>query len=397
MKKVILILMWGLLTGCAHRGVTTENSVSTTMDDSTLVHKFEVKDSRGVPVEGALVKPTTVVATTIDNDKELYPSCTTDVNGMCEFSLTSQFNGKYVKPYTVVFGEVSKAGYLTVPAFNDQRNADKPRGSRNITLDPIQQTFMVRFSAKDINNNPLPGVKAKANLIKYAGEVECTTDSTGMCEKKLEVTVSQAGSSILTAYAYLSGMYNQSLRKENITFAQSIIDLNFVLDRPSDYVCDEVKKLASHSLADQMTTWVDSLRTKALIQDTVVSHGNFCTSVFKNKKFASVKLSSTLVYNSLKLSPYQIGTRVFDDVVRKMLDIVAPAVATFPLEGYEIAVKTATGDATEKYIDKRLLNYQFYLPKKSVTSYKNKDITGQQLIDSSIVLLNDERIDLKLQ
>jgi len=88
---------------------------------------------------------------------------------------------------------------------------------------------------------------------------------------------------------------------------------------------------------------------------------------------------------------------MFDDVVRKMLDVVAPAVASFPLDGYEIAVKTAAGDAIEKYYDKKSLNYQFYLPKKSVVSYKNKDITGQQLIDASVILLNDERIDLKLQ
>jgi hypothetical protein len=38
---------------------------------------------------------------------------------------------------------------------------------------------------------------------------------------------------------------------------------------------------------------------------------------------------------------------------------------------------------------------RFYLPKQAVQKYK--DITGQQLIDASVVLLNDERIDLRLQ
>jgi hypothetical protein len=88
---------------------------------------------------------------------------------------------------------------------------------------------------------------------------------------------------------------------------------------------------------------------------------------------------------------------MFDDVVRKMIDVVAPAVSKFQLEGYEIGVTTAYGNAANDYSDQKPLYYQFYLPKKMVQSYKNKDITGQQLISASIILLNDERIDLKLQ
>ncbi len=38
-----------------------------------------------------------------------------------------------------------------------------------------------------------------------------------------------------------------------------------------------------------------------------------------------------------------------------------------------------------------------YMPKEIVHQYKEHDITGQHLIDSSIILLNGERIDVKMQ
>lgn len=40
---------------------------------------------------------------------------------------------------------------------------------------------------------------------------------------------------------------------------------------------------------------------------------------------------------------------------------------------------------------------RLYIPKQGVQVYKDNGITGQQLIDRSVVVLNGERIDLKLQ
>lgn len=383
----------GFLAGCANRG----NRVKSEDTDSSLVHSFVVKDSHGNAVENALVKATNVFGSTIDDQKQYYPSCITDKNGQCQFKLTSQFGGQYVKAYTTVMGEVSKTGYLPEPAHvTDTQGNSKNDAGLKVILDPAQQTILARFKSIDAQGSPLADVKFRATLPQYGVEVECTSDSLGTCEKDIEYKVAARNSVKILGEATLSGRYSQKSTRE-ANFGQNNMDFNFTLDRSVDYLCDALKVPASQALANQMTLWVDSLRLKALIQDTVVQHGDFCTSAFKGKQYASVNLYSTSVFNSLKLNPYQIGVRMFDDVVRKMLDVVAPAVASFPLDGYEIAVKTAAGDAIEKYYDKKSLNYQFYLPKKSVVSYKNKDITGQQLIDASVILLNDERIDLKLQ
>jgi len=89
---VFLIMISVLMAGCVKRG-------SYKVTDPSLVHTFVVKDSQGKAVDGALVKATGVFGSTIDDQKQYYPSCTTDKNGQCQFKLTSQFGDEYIKAY----------------------------------------------------------------------------------------------------------------------------------------------------------------------------------------------------------------------------------------------------------------------------------------------------------
>jgi len=93
-----------------------------------------------------------------------------------------------------------------------------------------------------------------------------------------------------------------------------------------------------------------------------------------------------------------IGAIVFDDAVKKPLAVLATSTSTHPtLDGYDILVKSTKqsfGDSAEPM---KLAYFRFYFPKQLVTRYQDKDITGQQLLDGSVILLNDDRVDLKLQ
>lgn len=40
------------------------------------------------------------------------------------------------------------------------------------------------------------------------------------------------------------------------------------------------------------------------------------------------------------------------------------------------------------------MEYRFFIPLEVAKQYKDKDITGRQLAERSIILLNDERITL---
>ena len=65
--------------------------------------------------------------------------------------------------------------------------------------------------------------------------------------------------------------------------------------------------------------------------------------------------------------------------------------------GYELIVNTSTKNFIEENAVPQEIEYRFYIPKDVVKSYKNLDITGQQVLDSSIILRDGERIELKLQ
>lgn len=360
-----------------------------------LIHTFVVKDEEGKLVQGARVETEEMWGAQNDYAR---PVCTTDQTGTCRFPpMYSMFGNYGGLPYTTVQVKITKDGYLPNTVFDDQGGGGSKmhqNNGLNSTLVSAKTAITLKVGARDLQKRPLGDVSINAQINDRSGR--CVTDSAGSCQIPVEFVRKDRSNYKVTFDVAATGRYSKKQTKELPSGIKSDIT-EIVLDQPADYLCDALQTAQNQALAKQMTEWVDALRVKAIIQDTVIAHGNFCTTNFKNKKYASVKLDHTSVFNSLKLNNYQIGVRMFDEVVRKMLDVVAPAVASLPLDGYDLMIQTATGDATEKYADKKTLTYRFYLPKQAVQKYKDKDITGQQLIDASVVLLNEERIDLKLQ
>ncbi|MDZ4711284.1 MAG: hypothetical protein SGI89_03055, partial [bacterium] len=48
----------------------------------------------------------------------------------------------------------------------------------------------------------------------------------------------------------------------------------------------------------------------------------------------------------------------------------------------------------DKNVEPQKLIYKFVVPIEVVVRYKNNDVTGQQVFDESVILLDDERIEL---
>ncbi|SOZ17076.1 hypothetical protein CBM2609_A110010 [Cupriavidus taiwanensis] len=119
---------------------------------------------------------------------------------------------------------------------------------------------------------------------------------------------------------------------------------------------------------------------------------------FKAKKYLQLKINTTNTYNSLKLDKYAIAKRIFDDSLRKILNPLNDDISNpRAFYGYDLVVYGYARDFSKEYSSPEKIEYRFMMPQESVRHYKNKDISGQQLLDASIILMNDERIDLKLQ
>ncbi len=107
---------------------------------------------------------------------------------------------------------------------------------------------------------------------------------------------------------------------------------------------------------------------------------------------AYLQLSITSPVPAQAGSRYQLAALAFDDHIAHL---VRPVLAYFQQIGdfdgisFSTTLKLAHGDSTEAV--------EFYFPFAAVRCYAAYDCTGQQLIDTAIVLINGERASLNLQ
>lgn len=169
--------------------------------------------------------------------------------------------------------------------------------------------------------------------------------------------------------------------------------------RPIDYFSDEfLNSSVFSSMKDRVLGFIDILLLQSIIQDARLETRSIKTSVFKEKNYLSLALTSINVFNSLKISKYDIGKKLFDDIVRKILNPLNDNLALVKeLYGYDLVINGYTKSIADEKASNTKIEYRFYIPKDIVAKYKNKDISGQQLLDNSIILMDDERVDFKLQ
>lgn len=149
-------------------------------------------------------------------------------------------------------------------------------------------------------------------------------------------------------------------------------------------------------IIEDINMFTSEILLKGLIGKAELVRHSIQTIIFKNFKYLTFEFDQAIVYNSLQLTKYEVGARVFDDIVRKVLTPLNALNPPQDIYGYNIKVISSMKDFSEKYSTGENMTFEFYLPKDKVSVYKNSDITGQGLIDSSIILLDGERIDLNL-
>lgn len=169
--------------------------------------------------------------------------------------------------------------------------------------------------------------------------------------------------------------------------------------KPIDFFSPEFILLEKdEKLKLKVIAFVDSIKVQGYLSDAYLEFRSINSSEFKGKKYLSFKFDNSITYNSLKLNKYDIAKHIFDDVIRKVLNPMNEYISDPKrFYGYDLTVIGHTKSFADKYATSQAISYRFYIPENAVRAYKNKDISGQQLIDKSIILMDDERIDLKLQ
>ena len=266
---------------------------------------------------------------------------------------------------------------------------------------------MYEVIANDANGKSLSGVAVKIEMKGKNSEVEsssCITDENGRCPTFLHNLSRESSMSTAKVEGSKDGYYTVkeggfSLAGSNNLPLQGPVSIKLKMVRPIDYLADDFAKSArDRELRDRVLRFIDIIRLESILNEAEVMLKGIGTVDFKGKKYLQVKVSSTTQYNNLKLNKYDIGKRIFDDTVRKMLNPLNSAIAApKAYYGYDIVVYGYSKSFADKYAVADKHEFRFLMPESVVRRYKDKDISGQALLDASVILLNDERIDMKLQ
>jgi len=179
----------------------------------------------------------------------------------------------------------------------------------------------------------------------------------------------------------------------------NLIDEKITLIHPSDYFNKDFWRLNKYnSMREKVLSILDLVKLQSILKDCILKYDYIKIERFKEKNYVSFGFNELNKYNSIKLNQYEIARIIFDVVVRKILSPLNLFLYdSKEIDGYQLNISTETKNFIDKDAISKRMDFNFYLNKKDVANYKNNDITGQQLIDKTIILLNDERIDLRLQ
>lgn len=290
-----------------------------------------------------------------------------------------------------------------------------PSAPTHATMYP-DVTHSYELLVNDVRGQPMEGVNVTFSISAGGStgtktKIDCITTASGIC--RTDIRVPQTAG-LTTIKSYVSGVRYHVSRQDFYSVSggffstygssetsnkDSLTKGSIILTKPVDYLSEEfLNSPADRELREQAIKFISLIRLQSLIVDADIMLRSAGTSSFKAKKYFQLKINTTTTYNSLKLDKYAVAKSLFDDSIRKILNPLNDNISDPRIfYGYDLTIYGYTKSFANKDATAEKVEYRFLIPQETVKRYKEKDISGQQLLDASVTLMNDERIDLKLQ
>ena len=292
------------------------------------------------------------------------------------------------------------------------------------TAPMVPLTHYYELTIVDIDNNPISGAKVEYTLCDKSiitkkdvfitgadGKMKVSVNATPdtpfgtITDYKSEFSYSISANSYYTASNIMKSKYGSIF---NATRYSDVRDLTrdpqtksetVKLYKPTDYFIPSFLTSEKDSdLTKSISAFINAIRLQRLLTDSFLDYRSIDMAEFNGKKYLKFRFTNRIAYNSLKSNKYDIAKNIFDEVIRKVLNPLNEHISdSKKFFGYDLAVVGFTNSFTDKDASNQVIEYRFFIPASAVKSYKEKDISGQQLLDKSVILMNNERIDLKLQ
>jgi len=360
--------------------------------------KLRIVDNKNNPIENAYVEVSIKDGASYKAKSVFDTTLTTNEDGFYEKSILINSYDAVLDYYVQRAGYCSKEGYLS-----NESNQTKINDISYITLSKDTGNI-VDFKLKCLSlkrqviSNIAIDYKAIINdSVNYSGS--CVSNSEGIASGILslscDVMKGKINLKVMSQnddYYFVTETFSDISKNKTETF-----ELEFI-SKKDFFNSSFIESNDFKTLKQNIIGFIDLLQLKSLLTNSILEYYSINILEFKNNRYLTFDFNHTNEYNSLQLDKYEIAKRIFDEVIRKVLNPLNDNLDNSKeFEGYKLSVKTRTRSFTDDKDRGEELIYEFYIPTATVQSYKNLDITGQQVLDNSIILLNGERIDLKLQ
>ena len=275
-------------------------------------------------------------------------------------------------------------------------------------------THKYEVAAVDAAGQPMAGVAVEVRLESPSAPsrtVRCRTDRTGYCPP-LDYQVGADPAKSKGRHGYYSSRANASATKDGYYPARGmawtaagsevahvdLTELRMQMVQPSDYLDDDFAvSAADRESRERVMRLLEAVRRQSGLLNAEVMLKGIGTSEFEGKNYLRLSVNSATTYNSLKLNKYDIGKLLFDETVSKVLNPLTDNVAApEAYYGYDIVVFGHTKSFAQEYAVADKVEYRFLLPAAAVRRYKEKEISGQALLDAGAQLIDDRRVEFKL-
>ena len=258
----------------------------------------------------------------------------------------------------------------------------------------------------DVKGDPLEGATVIYKLEIHGDVVNDTIVVTPLSGKVADSlgTTSYLNSPVMIYEVAKDGYYSQfghmrSIYDRESNKNKSIETKTVILLNPNDYFQPAfISSPKWKSFQVDARTFINSILVVKYLSDSYLETQSIDLVTFKEQDYLACVFNSTNVYNSLQLDKYDICKKLFDEVIREAFNpLNNNFVDVQEFYGYDLTVYGFTKSFVEEYARSEKIVYRFLISKDVVSKYELKDISGQQVLDASIILMDDERIELKLQ
>jgi len=310
--------------------------------------------------------------------------------------------------FAILISLVGCASTHYTPVQQPKANAQKPNPSSSFK-------HLYELLVVNVDGNPLEGVNIEYTLkdgerIVKNGSYITTSDGTFAARvdatRDLSISDKAIYKSEFDFTAWKDG-YNSEIGNMSSDFGQEYstsqpIKTNKIILIRTNPNLDYFNKDFASSVSDvalkkQVLYFINWIILQGIVIESPLEKKSINLISFKNNNYLQFRFKNLKVYNSLKLNKYDIGKILFDEVIRKVLSPLEYIGSSDLFYGYDLTVIGYTKSFIEEGATEEPIEYRFLIPAKVVTQYKNKDISGQQVLDASVILMDDERIELKLQ